>query len=235
MMPSPPSSPPPSPTGDATPTLDYAAPTPEADRLAQAEALLLAGGVTADYVALFESTAAAAEFYGRFQTERFAPHNADGVCKECGRPTGDLAVVHWQAYFPMRMLEFSVESTAQMVNLATYHPLCRPCLATTRRRMRLHRRGIAIAVMLAFAGFIYLGWSAYSPPWAVALKERVGFYFFVPPVLLIIAAAVMVHVREQMALRQLPRGLRELEIGMMTDVRGVETREPMQFQLRRRP
>ena len=118
-----------------------------------------------------------------------------------------------------------------MVDLATFHSLCHPCVTASRWRRRLHRRGIAIAVALALPGFVCLIWSAYSPPWAVALKERVGYYFYVPPMLLIIAAAVMVHLRERMAERQLPCGLRGLGLGTMTEIQCVESRIAMPFQL----
>jgi hypothetical protein len=118
-----------------------------------------------------------------------------------------------------------------MVNLATFHSLCRACVATSRRRRRLHRRGIAIAAALALPGVAFLIWSAYSPPWAVALKERFGYYFFVPPMLLIIAAAVMVHLRERMAERQLPRGLRDLGLGTMTELHVIDTQSRIPFEL----
>jgi hypothetical protein len=219
------------PAGASPPTLDYAAPMLESERHPQAEAILLAGGPTEEYLRLFKSTGEAARFFERFQTARFAARNVDGVCAECGRATEDVAVAVWRSYFPLRTLEFSVDSAGHMVNLAMFHSLCHPCVTASRRRRRLHRRGIAIAVALALPGFVCLIWSAYSPPWAVALKERVGYYFYVPPMLLIVAAAVMVHLRERMAERQLPRGLRGLGLGTMTEIHCVESRIAMPFQL----
>ena len=225
-----PSSSPSSVPGGAVPTLDYAAPMLASERYPQAEAILRAGGPTAEYVNLFKSTREAARFFERFQTARFAARTVDGVCAACGRPTEDVAVAAWQTCFPLRTLEFSVDTGGHMVNLATFHSLCRPCVAATQRRRRLHRRGIAFAVALALPGLVFLAWSAYSPPWAVALKERVGYYFFVPPMLLIIAAAVTVHLRERMTERQLPRGLQGLGLGHMTEIHVVGTRTAVPFE-----
>ena len=61
-----------SPGGPIPPTLDYAAPMLESEHRPQAEAILLAGGPTAEYLSLFRSTAEAARFFERFQSARFA-------------------------------------------------------------------------------------------------------------------------------------------------------------------
>jgi hypothetical protein len=81
--------------------------------------------------------------------------------------------------------------------------------AAARDRVRRYHLGHAAGITLALLGVAYMMWSAYSPPWALYLKDHWGNYFYAPPALLILTAVILISLRERTQARLLPEDLRQ--------------------------
>lgn len=196
-----------------SPILDYSRPLSPEKRESAAAELLDSDGPLAQYVKLFPTTEEAAVFYGRYYSRRFSRENVDRICKECGVATERVVVIRSNAFFMKRLLEFSVDTAGYQILIETHHSLCERCLAAVTRRIRAHDRAIRRALLLFCFAFVYLVWSGYDPGWARFLKERMGLWFFAPPVALILTSVVLVVLRQRLADRKVPRALRQTFAG----------------------
>ena len=191
-------------------TLDYASPLTPTERLGDVDELIIANAPFKEYQRHFPSTKEAAIYYARFQMTRFSPAALDRVCTGCGCETDCAVNVRNVAAFPIKFTEFAISTAGYIVTFDTVHSMCAACLSATRRRMFNYGLGIAMRIVVVFLGIGYLMWSASSPPWAVALKERMDWGFYVPPMVLILGAVASVALKERQAANRLPVNLQGL-------------------------
>ena len=199
--------------------LDYARPLVWEERLAQAEAIIIGSGSLQEYQQLFTRGKDAAVFYRSFQTRRFARGTVDGICKGCGKATDRTAAIGWVEMFTAP--GFRLDNESSQVRFQTYHSVCPDCLQVSRQLIHRQRYQIAYAVALALIGIGYLFWSGYNPPWALALKEKLGPLFFAPPITLVAIAGIFVQFRQKQVSEHLPKDLRRIGFGRVSGIRSV--------------
>lgn len=198
--------------------LDYATPIAQMSRNPQAEALILEGNLGRRYTKLFSSTKEAATFYSQFQSSRFTADRVDGVCKQCGAATRDLAMLTWTHAFQLRTLEFSVDTNAIIVGFATIHSLCAGCVAHILARIRQMRRNWMLGFGLAAIGMGTMIWAAFGPAWAVTLRERSGNSFLWLPAAVAIGGIALTWRGESRWARSVPTALRPLRLGTFAGI-----------------
>lgn len=204
-------------------TLNYATPLHPEERNAEAEGMILADAAPEKLRDLFGSTKEAASFYAKFQAQRFGPQKVDGLCKYCGRPTREMAMALWQVSFSLRATEFvslnHFNAREIIVQFPACHSICAACLHKARRSFERPTRAILIALIVVLIGPGALVWSAFDPPWALAMKQMLESFFPVPPLLLLIAPILIMAIREDRRYRRLPKSLRcIISNAMMTEI-----------------
>lgn len=200
-------------------TLEYQSPLRPDERNTEAEAMILANADPDKVRDLFKTTKEAASFYGRFQAHRFGRQKVDGICKSCGASTTGVIEAVWGTSMTLRAFEFvslnQVDAHALKIEFAAYHSMCQKCAAKARDCLELSKRTLLGAVLIALTGPGVLVWSAFDPPWALALRPQLGRLFFILPLLLLALPILAIAIRHERRYNRLPASLRGIVPGAM--------------------